>query len=257
MLRSLKKGTVLVWAAVLLADCAKSPVNEIKAAEDALRAALASGARRCAPDSIKSAEEMMQRVYDSEKAKDYGAAKDLAGTTKALAEQAKAEADKKGSAECPPEMAAPATDASMDGVKLGGAGLSEADAAKEIAATKMGEGALGDGSLVRGLKSVHFGYDDANLSKEDLDIVTENSEWLKDRPTVSVQVEGHTDERGTAEYNMALGERRAKAVRDTLIRLGVESKRVTIISYGEELPSSQGHDEAAWQQNRRGEFVVK
>ena len=83
-----------------------------------------------------------------------------------------------------------------------------------------------------------------------------NAEWLKKWPTVKIQIEGHCDERGSNKYNMALGDKRANAARDYLVSLGIDASRVTTISYGEERPFVEGHDEAAWSQNRRGHFVV-
>jgi peptidoglycan-associated lipoprotein len=73
----------------------------------------------------------------------------------------------------------------------------------------------------------------------------------------SYQIEGHCDERGSAEYNLALGDRRARAVKDYLVSLGVDPARLSTISYGEERPFAMGHDEAAWAQNRRGHFVTR
>ena len=78
------------------------------------------------------------------------------------------------------------------------------------------------------------------------------AKWLKEQPSLSVTIEGHCDERGTREYNLALGERRANAVKSYLVALGVSANRITTISYGEERPAALGHKESAWTQNRRG-----
>jgi len=83
-----------------------------------------------------------------------------------------------------------------------------------------------------------------------------NARWLKQNGDVKVQVAGHCDQRGTVEYNLALGERRATSVRNFLSALGVEPSRVSIISYGKERPAALGHNEAAWAQNRRGVTVI-
>jgi peptidoglycan-associated lipoprotein len=80
--------------------------------------------------------------------------------------------------------------------------------------------------------------------------------WMKQYPSVSVTVEGHCDERGTREYNLALGERRATAVKNFLVALGVDSNRIATISYGKERPDALGHNKAAWAQNRRGVTTV-
>ena len=108
------------------------------------------------------------------------------------------------------------------------------------------------------MKDVFFDFDRADLRPSDKEILAKNADWLNRREyaALRVVVEGHCDERGTASYNMALGERRASAVRDFLVSLGVDFSRVQILSYGKEKPFALGNDEAAWQQNRRAHFVV-
>lgn len=106
------------------------------------------------------------------------------------------------------------------------------------------------------LGTIYFGYDSFSLSSEARGTLKTNAEWLKSNSTATIQIEGHCDERGTTEYNLALGEKRANAVRDYLVKLGVASSRVSVISYGEERPSDPGHDESAWSRNRRAAFVM-
>jgi peptidoglycan-associated lipoprotein len=113
-----------------------------------------------------------------------------------------------------------------------------------------------DSNKAGGLRTVFFGYDSSNLDADAKDTLKNNAEFMKTNAAVEVQVEGHCDERGGRQYNLALGERRAKSVRDHLVALGVAAKRVTIVSYGNERPSAEGHDESAWSKNRRGNFVV-
>jgi peptidoglycan-associated lipoprotein len=113
-----------------------------------------------------------------------------------------------------------------------------------------------DSGKAGGLKTVYFGFDSSSLETDTKDALKANADFLKANANVDVQVEGHCDERGGRQYNLALGERRAKAVRDYLVALGVESKRISTISYGSERPKAQGSDEAAWAQNRRANFVV-
>ena len=84
----------------------------------------------------------------------------------------------------------------------------------------------------------------------------DNGNWLKDHPQAKVEIEGHCDERGTVEYNLALGAKRARAAKDYLVALGVAADRLTTISYGEELPLCHEHTEECWQKNRRAHFVV-
>jgi peptidoglycan-associated lipoprotein len=111
-------------------------------------------------------------------------------------------------------------------------------------------------ALESALQKIYFNFDSADLSEESRAALSKNAELLKKQPSVSLRIEGNCDERGSDEYNLALGERRAKAARDYLVNLGVQAERLSVISYGEEKPVDQGHDEAAWAKNRRDEFVV-
>jgi peptidoglycan-associated lipoprotein len=113
-----------------------------------------------------------------------------------------------------------------------------------------------DSGKAGGLKTIYFSFDSSNIESDTKDSLKENADYLKANTNIDVQVEGHCDERGSSQYNLALGERRAKAVRDYLVTLGVESKRITTVSYGSERPKAQGQDESAWSQNRRANFVV-
>lgn len=113
-----------------------------------------------------------------------------------------------------------------------------------------------DSGKAGGLKTVYFDFDSSNISGMTKDAADANAEYLKANTSVDVQVEGHCDERGGRQYNLALGERRAKAVRDYLVARGVESKRISTISYGNERPVSEGSDESAWSKNRRANFVI-
>jgi peptidoglycan-associated lipoprotein len=113
-----------------------------------------------------------------------------------------------------------------------------------------------DSGKAGGLQTVYFGFDSSSLDGETKALVKANAEYLKKNTSVDVQIEGHADERGGRQYNLALGERRAKAVRDQLVALGIASKRISTISYGNERPKAEGHDESAWSQNRRANFVI-
>jgi peptidoglycan-associated lipoprotein len=104
------------------------------------------------------------------------------------------------------------------------------------------------------MDTVFFEFDQATLSDLAKDTLVRNAEWLRSHPDVRVQLEGNADERGTPEYNLALGERRATAVRSYLSSLGVETSRLVTISYGEERPADSGHSEDAWAKNRRVDF---
>jgi peptidoglycan-associated lipoprotein len=131
----------------------------------------------------------------------------------------------------------------------------------------LGERGLGGSSLDRfkqgmqpgeggPLQDVHFDYDRYDLSEEARATLQSNAEWLKANAAAKVEVEGHCDDRGTVEYNLALGAKRAKAVKDYLVTLGIASDRLSTISYGEELPLCREENESCWARNRRAHAVV-
>ncbi|HXT29277.1 MAG TPA: peptidoglycan-associated lipoprotein Pal [Vicinamibacterales bacterium] len=105
------------------------------------------------------------------------------------------------------------------------------------------------------LSDAYFALDSSQITDEGRAALQKNADWLKRRASTKVLVEGHCDSRGTPEYNLALGERRATAVRDYLVNLGIDASRVTIVSKGKEAPVCTEESEACWQQNRRGHFV--
>ena len=105
-------------------------------------------------------------------------------------------------------------------------------------------------------KDIHFDFDKYDIRREDEGILRENASWLKKNPKMKIQIEGHCDERGTGEYNLALGERRANNTKKYLVSLGINSDRISTISFGEEKPLDPGHSEEAWAKNRRAHIVV-
>lgn len=108
------------------------------------------------------------------------------------------------------------------------------------------------------LETVYFDFDKSDLRQDARNVLSKNAEvLLKAKPNAKIQIEGHCDERGSSEYNLALGDRRAKSSLQYLITLGVKADRLSTISYGKEKPAVQGNDEAAWAKNRRAEFVAK
>ncbi len=141
---------------------------------------------------------------------------------------------------------------------------------KPVPGAGLGEGGLGGqgrGSLdqyARGgspqeggpLADVHFDYDRYDVQSQDRATLQQNAEWLKANPNVKVEIEGHCDNRGTVEYNLALGAKRAKAVKDYLVTLGIAGNRLSTISYGEELPLCHEENESCWSRNRRAHSVV-
>jgi len=104
---------------------------------------------------------------------------------------------------------------------------------------------------------VFFALNSSEISSDGRATLERQATWLKSKPNLSITIEGHCDERGTREYNLALGERRATAAKNYLVSLGVPEAKVSTISYGKERPAVDGHDEAAWAQNRRAVTVVK
>ncbi|MEN0057878.1 MAG: peptidoglycan-associated lipoprotein Pal, partial [Bdellovibrio sp.] len=105
------------------------------------------------------------------------------------------------------------------------------------------------------LVTVRFGYDKSSLDSQAKKDIATNVAWMKANPTVNVQIEGHCDARGTIEYNVALGERRANAVKAYMASLGIPGNRLSVISYGKEKPLDSADTEAAWAKNRRANFV--
>ena len=103
---------------------------------------------------------------------------------------------------------------------------------------------------------VFFGYDSSDLDSDALELLQDQVAWLKQNSNVSVTIEGHCDERGTREYNLALGEKRAQAVKNYLIGLGINPDRVSTVSYGKERPAVVGSNDGAWAQNRRSVTIV-
>ena len=112
-----------------------------------------------------------------------------------------------------------------------------------------------DSGNIPGLATVHFEYDKFGLSPEARNILAQNAEFMKANSNVNLQIEGHCDSRGSIEYNLTLGERRANAVKSYLVSLGISESRLSVLSYGEEKPMNPGDSESAHAANRRANFV--
>jgi peptidoglycan-associated lipoprotein len=151
----------------------------------------------------------------------------------------------------------------------GGAGSQTAQGGKGQPQSKTSEAATGDSSLKRAgegkstetppaspLKEVYFAFDSFDLRPDARATLKTNADWLKANPSTRVEIEGHTDERGTSEYNLALGAKRAQAAKDYLVSLGIPVDRLSTISYGEELQVCKEQAEDCWQKNRRDRFVI-
>jgi peptidoglycan-associated lipoprotein len=127
---------------------------------------------------------------------------------------------------------------------------------KEESTQKEPEAVPKKAEIEKMLKDVNFDFDKHDIRPKDAEILKGNADFLMKYSAVKVQVEGHCDERGTNEYNLALGEKRANSVKNYIVSLGVEANRISMISYGEERPLSIEHNEEAWAENRRGHFLV-
>lgn len=139
---------------------------------------------------------------------------------------------------------APVVQAEAAGGGETAAGL-QSDALREVAAT--------ESSLLK-LEKVFFEFDAYTLTPQAREVLGRNAEWLRQNSAARLTIEGHCDERGADEYNLALGQRRADAAKSYLVSLGIAAERLTSISYGEERPAVAGSDESVWSQNRRAEF---
>jgi len=110
--------------------------------------------------------------------------------------------------------------------------------------------------VISNLSNIYFEFDKSVLSTEAIEELKEIGAWLLENPNTKIRIEGNCDERGTDEYNLALGERRARSAKNFLVSLGVASEKVITISFGEENPADPGHNEMAWAKNRRDEFNI-
>jgi len=136
-----------------------------------------------------------------------------------------------------------------------GGGVGEEGLAAGSSLEQYKKGTLGTGEEGP-LKDIHFAFDSSDLDEQARSILRDNAKWLKDHSRTKIEIEGHCDERGTVEYNLALGTRRAGAAKEYLVALGTPAERLATISYGEELPLCHEHNEECWQKNRRVHFVV-
>lgn len=143
-----------------------------------------------------------------------------------------------------------------DQAKIGQADMSQPAEARGTVADASAASGVPTHEAVAGLERVHFDFDQFTLSAEARRILGENARYLNANSAVKVVIEGHCDERGSDEYNLALGESRALAAKNYLVSLGISATRLSVISYGEEKPLVSGANESAWAQNRRAEFKV-
>jgi len=142
------------------------------------------------------------------------------------------------------------TDSSFDSSTVGGM---DTDWQEE---TPQGPGQIPPGVGINTTKVIYFPYDSADITPDQMPAVEYNAQWIKENPHFQIRLEGHCDERGTEEYNVGLGDRRARAVKRQLVYLGADPARLIPISFGEMRPAEKGHDEYAWSRNRRVELWI-
>ncbi len=224
----------ILTVSCLLVACGSRPTQVLSEAEGAL--ADAELARKCAPDEFAAAERMYAKAQKLADDEEYDEAETAAVAAKKLAVKAQQKALARKD-ECLAPKVDPDNDVSafVDG---------------------SGDKGLGDGDS-GGMKTVYFDYNAHDLTDQAKATMSANAGWMRANGDANVVVEGHCDERGSTEYNLALGEKRARVVRKYLIGLGVSGSRLSIVSYGEEQPLASGDDEGSHARNRRAEFRVK
>jgi len=231
----------------LLAGCGGKAKKAITEAETAVEEAKQAEAPQYAPDEFKSAEDNLVLARDQlekRKFKDSRASAITARDQAYLARDRALERKKTAEAAKQETKALEYNVPSLYGEEeLAGAGKT----ATEVSMEEQAKAALQD---------VIFDFDSATLSDEGRSILAGNAQWLKNNAGLKMLIEGHCDERGAEEYNLALGQRRAEAVKKYLMSLGIEESRLKTISYGESLPLDPGHTEEAWAKNRRVHFAV-
>ncbi len=127
---------------------------------------------------------------------------------------------------------------------------------EEVLTTKKYPGIQGEFMESKYLKDIHFDFDKYNIRPDAAAILKKSAKFLMDHPTYRIQIEGHCDERGSVEYNLVLGERRAESAKKFLMNLGVDGNRLSTISYGKEMPLDPRHTPEAWAKNRRCHFII-
>ena len=229
----IKMKLILIFAVIAgLAACGGRPVEALSEAEKAM--ADASLAKTCAPDEYAAAQKLLEKANAFAEKGEHARAKAAAIAAEKLAKKAIAKAQARKE-----ECLNPKTPDSIDA----------ADFVDQSAPGLDAEDGPSDGMQV-----IYFEYNQQNLSEDAKITLDSNAEWLIKNESVTVTVEGHCDERGSTEYNLALGEKRAQVARKYLLRKGVEKNRVGIVSYGEERLADYGSDEAAHKRNRRAVF---
>lgn len=230
---------VLLSALMMLlvaTGCPKPPEDALSDASEAVESARDKS--ECAKEKFQEAKRLLEEARQLSKEKKYDEAERKAEAAEKLAKEARAEAEANWE-DCQEEL-------------RGEEGTQQDDAQRDKDDTS---GQQETREEQAELHTVHFGYDSADLSSEAREKLQENVRWLEQHPNRDVRLEGHTDKRGSVSYNLALGEQRAKTVKEYLMKFGIDEGRMDIVSYGEEKPVAFGDTSSAFRKNRRVEFV--
>ena len=144
-----------------------------------------------------------------------------------------------------------------DSTQVGGLNEGGLSGGTALASVSYDRAAINDSNSVLAERVIYFNFDSDEISQDFMDLITHHGKYLAANPDMGLRLEGHADERGTREYNVALGNRRAQAVRRLILFQGANAKQLDVISYGEEKPVALSHDEVAWRLNRRTELVYE
>ncbi|RAL25231.1 hypothetical protein DL240_03200 [Lujinxingia litoralis] len=231
-------GRVSVVAALLvgLTGCPKPPQEALDAAEAAVLAA--EGRKDCAGEKFAAAEALLAEARAHVEAEEFEAAERKARAAERLAREAQQQADETWE-DCQRRL-----EAARRAAEGGSSSVEETREEREPQEELK-------------LTTVYFPYNSAEISEASRQALETNLGWLRQNPDVVVLLEGHTDDRGTSEFNVALGERRARFVRDFMIQRGVDGERLRTLSYGEEKPVAFGQSEGDFSRNRRVEFIPR
>ena len=235
---------VLFLILVTLVGCQQPPVAEIAAAEAAIASARDAEAPKYAAETFAAAEQKLADARTNVESKEYAVAMAQAIGARELADAAAREARKRKAEE----------DALRKQEEANRAARGEF--APEIQQTLTTESLTGVGMESSQVTPVYFAFDQYSILPEQRPVLDAAIAWLTKNATIRVRLEGHTDERGEAEYNLALGRRRALAVKDDLIAAGIAADRIDTVTLGEEDPADRGHTEDAWAKNRRVGFML-
>jgi len=229
---------ILLLLGIALAGCPKkAPTNAYKKAMDALKRARAARASDCAKDELRSAENLMARAKKYMDQGKYEKAKTAFDAARKQAEKAKEEAEinKK---DCLKKLNPPKTRALPTPPTI---------------VTAPGENTTDNR---QSLQTIYFDFNRSQLTEKAKGILTRHADWLNKHPSAKLEISGHCDQRGSVEYNLALGERRAIKVKQFLLNLGVSNSRMSVVSYGHQKPADPRLNAAAFAKNRRAEFKV-